>query len=90
VDYIRLLLSFNYSKAWVAAHSDEFAAIVSSSLQFTRTAAGIRAQAMGIGMFDITDRIANIAIPVLVIHGDADALIPIQCGESIAAKITAR
>ena len=35
----------------------------------------------------IRDRLARITVPTLVIHGKADPLIPLPCGEDTARRI---
>jgi pimeloyl-ACP methyl ester carboxylesterase len=46
------------------------------------------AQMAGIARWDVRDRLAQLApIPTLVVHGDADALVPVAGGREIAARI---
>jgi pimeloyl-ACP methyl ester carboxylesterase len=52
--------------------------------------AGINRQVAAILIADHCDRrqaLANIKIPVLVIHGDADPLVPLQAGKEVAGAI---
>ena len=85
--YVRKLMAFNYSKGWLASHPDVLTELVRQSLAHKRPPAGITAQAMGVGTFDVAAQLPRLAVPVLVVHGDEDALIPLECGRSIAAKI---
>jgi alpha-beta hydrolase superfamily lysophospholipase len=36
---------------------------------------------------DVRDHLSTITLPVLVMHGEADALVPAQASEDIAAKV---
>ena len=36
---------------------------------------------------DITDRLGEIGVPALVVHGDADAAIPLELGQVLADSI---
>lgn len=48
---------------------------------------GYLAQAMGSSQWNGYDRIASIAMPTLVLHGELDSLVPPANGENIAARI---
>jgi pimeloyl-ACP methyl ester carboxylesterase len=37
--------------------------------------------------FDCTERLGEIEVPTLVIHGRGDHLVPFECGEEIASGI---
>jgi len=37
--------------------------------------------------FDATGRIGSLSCPVLVVHGDADAVVPVERGPELAAAI---
>ena len=87
---MRRILAFNYSQGWVQKHPDAFTALVRDSLRYKRPPRGIMAQALGIASFDVADALPSLCIPVLVVHGDEDAIIPIECGRSIAAKVPGR
>jgi pimeloyl-ACP methyl ester carboxylesterase len=78
--YITKLLSFNYSKGWIAGNPAKFKAAVAQSIAHKRPPTGITAQAMGVATFDIAADLGKICMPVLVVHGDEDALIPLECG----------
>ena len=66
-------------------------AITDRILQSRRRAyrpAGILRQMMAIAADrNRTDVLARIAVPTLVIHGDADLLVPIECGRDTARRI---
>jgi len=51
------------------------------------TNTGYLAQAMGSSQWNGYDRIASIAIPTMVLHGELDSLVPPANGEKIAALI---
>jgi pimeloyl-ACP methyl ester carboxylesterase len=51
------------------------------------TAAGYYAQVQGVATFSTSDRIGSLAMPVLVIHGGTDRLVPVGNGKTLARKI---
>jgi alpha-beta hydrolase superfamily lysophospholipase len=38
----------------------------------------------------VRDRLAQISLPILVMHGEADALVPFQASEDIAATVSSK
>lgn len=52
-----------------------------------RTRAGLRGQTEAIKGFDSTSRLPGLTAPTLVLHGDADRLVPPRCGEELARLI---
>jgi pimeloyl-ACP methyl ester carboxylesterase len=51
------------------------------------TAAGYYAQVQGVAAFSTSDRVGSLAMPVLVIHGETDRLVPVGNGRVLARKI---
>ena len=52
------------------------------------TADGITRQMLAIiASPDRTDKLRNLAVPTLVLHGDADPLVPVECGHATAMAI---
>ena len=57
-------------------------------LQWTPTFEGYMAQLQGIMMWEAYSRIAQIAAPTLVVHGETDQLVPAENGKLIAQRIS--
>ena len=57
-------------------------------LQWTPTFEGYMAQLQGIMMWEAYSRIAQIAAPTLVLHGETDQLVPPENGKLIAQRIS--
>jgi pimeloyl-ACP methyl ester carboxylesterase len=46
--------------------------------------AGRRAQAAAMAAFDRTDRLHEVTVPALVVHGEADAVVPLEAGRALS------
>ena len=57
-------------------------------LQWVATFDGYMAQLQGIMMWEAYSRIAQIAAPTLVVHGETDQLVPAENGKLIAQRIS--
>jgi pimeloyl-ACP methyl ester carboxylesterase len=57
-------------------------------LQWTPTFDGYMAQLQGIMMWEAYSRIAQIAAPTLIVHGETDQLVPPENGKLIAQRIS--
>ena len=57
-------------------------------LQWPATAEGFQAQLQGIIMWEAYSRIAKIAVPTLVMHGETDQLVPAENSKLIAQRIS--
>src|ERR1700720_806275 len=57
-------------------------------LQWVATFDGYMAQLQGIVMWEAYSRIAQIAAPTLVVHGETDQLVPAENGKLIAQRIS--
>jgi len=82
------LLAFNFTPEWIAANPDRFRSIVDSSLLYPRPLRGVLSQLGAIIDFDLSRQISGLrSFPTLVIHGDADKVLPLENGKSIAKLI---
>lgn len=45
---------------------------------------GRRAQAAAMAAFDAADRLHEVTVPALVVHGEADAVVPLEAGRALA------
>jgi pimeloyl-ACP methyl ester carboxylesterase len=87
VEVSRKLQSFNYTPTWMANNPSTFEAIVSTAVTRRRPMRGIAAQAAGTTTFDSRADLPLLTIPVMVLHGDEDALLPVTCGRDIARLV---
>ena len=51
------------------------------------TEAGRNAQAAAVQAFDVSDRVSEIELPVRLVHGDADRVVPVENGRMLAEKL---
>jgi 3-oxoadipate enol-lactonase len=79
------ILPFIYDPGTPRKRIDEDMAI---RMKWYPTAEGYLAQLQGILMWEAYSRIAQIAAPTLVIHGETDRLVPPANGKLIASRIS--
>jgi pimeloyl-ACP methyl ester carboxylesterase len=87
-------LAWFYSDAWGTAHRDEIVrrALEHAHLridpdQFARQARAIRGDDDGAGRHDTYARLAQIAVPTLVLAGEEDPLVPVANSRVLGARI---
>ncbi|HZQ38225.1 MAG TPA: alpha/beta fold hydrolase [Dehalococcoidia bacterium] len=76
-----------YSDGFAAAHRDELYARALQNAPLRASEAGVKGQAAAIQGHDTFDRLPEIAAPTLVLHGDADQLVPTANGRLLAEHI---
>ncbi len=76
-----------YSDAFAAAHRDELYQRALKNASLRASEAGVKGQAAAIQGHDTFDRLPEIAMPALVLHGDADQLVPAANGRLLAERI---
>jgi 3-oxoadipate enol-lactonase len=77
-------IPFNYATTTPRAAMEEDWAV---RLPLATTPAGYLAQLMGTMSWSSLDRLAGLEPPVLVVHGEDDALIPVENGRLVAAAV---
>jgi len=80
-------LVVNYTPDWIAENPLRFEALIDRSLRYRRRARGILAQINAVSRFAARERLADLTHAVLVLHGDADRLIPHPNGERLADRL---
>jgi len=87
-DYARATMYLSFAEGWTEAHSDLYEELIDERVQYPTPPECWRAQ------YDACVRfvkrglpIERIDVPVLVIHGDADRVVPISNGQAIARRI---
>lgn len=76
-----------YSDAFVAAHKQELLERAQRYAHLRATPQGVQGQGAAIGGHDTYDRLPDIRVPSLVLHGDADQLVPTANGKLLAERI---
>ncbi len=80
-------LAVAFSESFPPRSPDIMDALVRHRVTHPVTLEGYRAQ-LSAGMeFDVTDRVSRISCPVLVLHGDLDAVVPVDRGRELASAI---
>lgn len=69
------------------AHPDEWERVAENARYKPQTGESYQRQWVACQTHDVTDRLGQIAVPTLVIHGDFDPLVPIQNGRHLAAHV---
>jgi pimeloyl-ACP methyl ester carboxylesterase len=72
---------------WAASHPSEVEELVRLSVEQPTPKYAFSAQLQALLSSDRSERVRDIAQPTLVIHGDADRLIPVQNGRLLAERI---
>jgi 3-oxoadipate enol-lactonase len=87
-DYVRATMHLSFAAGWKEANEEQYERFVKERVEFPTPPECWRAQ------YDACVRflehglpIEQIAVPVLVVHGDADRVVPISNGRSIAHRI---
>lgn len=86
-DFIERASRHNYTATFLDANASKFQSLVDHMLPQRRPARGIMSQLGAILAFDVELPIRRLAVPTLVVHGDADAVVPFQNGESLVRNI---
>jgi pimeloyl-ACP methyl ester carboxylesterase len=81
---VEAMVPFIYGAATPRERIDEDLAIRQRTFP---QAAGYLGQVQGIMAWSCFDRLPNIHVPTLVLHGDADQLVPVENGRILARKI---
>ncbi len=84
---VEKMAAINVTKKWIQNNPQDWQQLITNGSSFRRPARGIRAQLMGILQFDVAHQLSTVKNRCLVIHGDADQLIPFQNGKLIAEKL---
>ncbi|GAB3690510.1 3-oxoadipate enol-lactonase [Salinarchaeum chitinilyticum] len=75
------------SEGFYEAHPDLVESIVDWRLAGDATEAGRNAQAAAVQAFDVSDRVGEIELPVQLLHGDADRVVPVENGRLLHEKL---
>ena len=84
---IRELMTVNLSAAFRERRPDVVEAMVAHGLAHRMEPFGFVGQVGAIASHDVLARLPNVTAPTLVVHGDADDLVPLHNGRLIASRI---
>lgn len=75
------------SPAFIEQNPDTLAQLAALSARFPQTAEGYAGQIQAALTHDVAERVGGLRPPVLVMHGDADQLIPLENGLALARAV---
>jgi pimeloyl-ACP methyl ester carboxylesterase len=84
---IRYKMQPAFTDEFVEEHPDVVDRIVEWRLETDPTEAAYEAQSAAAGAFDASDRLADLDVPTLVMHGTADRVLPVENGRLLAEGI---
>ncbi len=84
---IRKTMAAGFAPGWVDAHSEMVEAIVSMRLDAIQPAEASMRERRAREGFDASQRLARIKAPTLILHGDADSIVPVGNVYLIAQKM---
>jgi 3-oxoadipate enol-lactonase len=87
-EFARNTMPFSFAPGWTEAHPDEFEQLLRDRLEFPTPQGAWRAQYDACEAFiDRISPVEEIAAPTLVLHGDADRVVPYENGVELARRI---
>jgi pimeloyl-ACP methyl ester carboxylesterase len=87
-EFVRRTMHLSFSPGWAEAHPDEYESLVAARLEHPTPAECWRGQFAAAGRFlEQGARVDRIDLPVLVVHGDADRVVPLSNGLLLARSI---
>lgn len=87
-EYVRATMWLSFSQDWPEEHPTEYEALMEARLEHPTPPEAWRAQFEAATAWTEAGRPAEeIGVPTLVVHGDADRVVPVDNGRSLAARI---
>lgn len=84
---VRYLMEPATTEAWREANADLLDDVVEWRLEQDASPQARDAQAMGQLGWDVRDAVETLDVPALVLHGDADRVVPLERGEEVAERL---
>jgi 3-oxoadipate enol-lactonase len=89
-EFARNTMPYSFAPGWTDEHQDEFEQLLRDRLEFPTPPEAWRAQYDACEAFvDRVSPVEEIAAPTLVLHGDADRVVPYENGVELARRIPA-
>ncbi len=86
-DWLDAVLPALFGPAFRERHPERLRMFARWRARHPANRAGIEAQWRAHEGFDVTNRLAEVRAPTLVMHGAADRLVPVEAGRELAARI---
>jgi pimeloyl-ACP methyl ester carboxylesterase len=84
---VRSTYPLHYSDAYVADHDSEIVERSLANAHLRSTPEGRMGQLVAVNQHDTLERLANLRMATLVLHGEDDGIVPVANGRNIAARI---
>ena len=87
-EYVRATMHLSFAPGWTDDHPSEYEAFIEARLEYPTPPEAWRAQFDAANAWSAAARpVEEIRVPTLVIHGDADRVLPVENGREIARRI---
>lgn len=87
-EFGRATMPYTFSPGWPEAHTERFEEILAARLEHPTPNETLLAHVEACyGYYDEGTEVERIAAPALVIHGDADLIVPVENGRMLAARL---
>ena len=77
----------NLPSSWIEAHPDIFEQYIVDQLRYPRPLKGLVGQMRALAKFNVSRTLPSLSIPILVLHGDEDVVIPIDAAHLLSQKL---
>jgi pimeloyl-ACP methyl ester carboxylesterase len=77
----------NLPSAWIEDHPDIFEQYIVDQLRYRRPLPGLLGQMRALSKFNVSRSIHSLQTPSLILHGDADNVIPLESAQLLAQKL---
>lgn len=73
----------NLPEPWVYEYPNMFEQFISDLLRYHRPLEGLLGQMQALSKFNLSRRVSSIRIPTFIVHGDEDAMVPLESGKML-------
>jgi 3-oxoadipate enol-lactonase len=87
-EYARRTMPLSFAPGWTDEHPEDYEALLAARLEYPTPPDAWRAQYEAAQRFmDAGAPVERIDVPALVVHGDADRIVPVENGRALAARL---
>jgi 3-oxoadipate enol-lactonase len=87
-EYARRTMPLSFAPGWTDEHPEDYEALLAARLEHPTPPEAWRAQYEAAQRFmDAGAPVERIDVPALVVHGDADRIVPVENGRALAARL---